>query len=372
MRSADLELTQTTQPTAIATGGSLTTETTLRGVMDISVTADDPTSGVFQAVLQSNGRTVAKQVLDTNGGKCVPYGEASDGTEIFLYQEPCPLGVSSVDVHFDTASLPDGPQQVSILVTDAAGNAAPILSRAVTVENSGAYLIRQHTEEQERALAALGPCNAQCDEHATLRTGNTALKARKPVKRSFAHSGLVLRGQLLSQSGSAMANATVELSEQPRYEHRPVLLARVTTDADGHWRFRVPQGPSRTLTVGYRARLNDPGYATELSFRELVRAGVVLRAPKHTHPGETVNFRGQLLGGHVPKGGVYVTLKIFFERHWREIKVLKTNQRGEFAYAYEFAPIGTATWRFRARVLSFPGYDFLSAASRPVGIQLLP
>jgi hypothetical protein len=373
VRSADIELTQTTQPTAIATGGSLTTETTLRGVVDVSVTADDSTSGVFQAVLQSNGRTVASQILDTNGGKCVPHGEASDGTEIFLYQAPCPLGVSSADVHFDTASLPDGPQQVSVLVTDAAGNAVPILSRAVTVENSGAYLIRQHAEEQERALAARGACNAQCDEHATLRTANTALIARKAISRRFAHSNLALSGQLLSQSGAAMPNATVELSELPRYENaRPLVLARVTTDAKGQWRFRVPRGPSRTLTVGYRARLNDPDYAAKLSFRELVSAGVILRAPKRAHPGEAVHFEGDLLGGYVPRRGVYVSLEIFYARTWREIALLKSNRRGGFGYGYRFAQIGSATYRFRARVPPIPNFPFEGGASRPADIHLVP
>jgi hypothetical protein len=104
MRSADIELTQTTQPTAVVTGGNLTTATTLRGVMDVSITADDPASGIFQAVLQSNGRTIAKQVIDPNAGRCVPHGEASDGTAIFLYEQPCPLDVSSVEVPFDTSS----------------------------------------------------------------------------------------------------------------------------------------------------------------------------------------------------------------------------------------------------------------------------
>jgi hypothetical protein len=142
MRSADIELTQMAPPTAVATGGSLTSAAALRGVMDVSITATDPASGVFQAVLQSNGRTVARQVIDANGGKCLPYGEESDGSEIFLYAQPCPLGVSSVDVPFDTSALPEGPQQMSIVVTDAAGNAVPILSRSVTAENSGAYVIR--------------------------------------------------------------------------------------------------------------------------------------------------------------------------------------------------------------------------------------
>jgi hypothetical protein len=371
MRSADIELTQTTQPTAVATGGSLTTATTLQGTADVSITADDLASGIFQAVLQSNGHTVARQTIDANGGKCVPYGEATDGTEIFLYEQPCPMSVSDVDVSFDTALLPDGPQQVSIFVTDAAGIATPILSRSVTVENSGAYLIRVHAE-QERALAARGACNAQCDEHATMLTANAAL-ARKPFARRFARSGLSLSGQLVNHAGSPMPNATVELSELPAYEHsKLVVLAHTTTDAMGRWRFRVPRGPSRALTVGYRARVNDSAYAARVAFRERVAAGVVLHAPPRTVAGRRVNFEGQLLGGYVPKGGVYVSLEIYYTGTWREIALLHADRQGVFGYGYQFAAIGSATYRFRARVPPLPDYPFRGGASPAVGIHLVP
>ncbi len=372
MRSADIELTQMTQPTAVATSGSLTTATTLRGVMDVSITADDPTSGIFQAVLQSNGRSVAKQIIDANGGKCIPYGEASDGTTIFLYERPCPLGVNNVDVPFDTAALPEGPQQVSIIVTDAAGNAVPILSRSVTVENSGAYLIRAHAEEQEKALAARGACNAQCDEHAKMLTTMAHL-ARKPFARHFARSGLSLSGQLVNHAGAPMPNATVELIELPAYEHsKLVVLGHAPTDAQGRWTFRVPRGPSRTLTVGYRARSNDSRYAASVSFHERVAAGVVLHAPRHTVPGRKVEFEGTLLGGYVPKQGVYVCLELYYAGKWRQISLLHADRLGKFSYGYKFAAVPFVTYEFRARVPPFPNYPFLGGKSPAVGVRLLP
>jgi hypothetical protein len=371
LRSADIELTQTAQPTAVATGGSLTTATTLQGTADVSITADDLSSGVFQAVLQSNGHTVARQTIDANSGRCIPYGEAADGSEIFLYDQPCPFSVSNADVSFDTALLPGGPQQLSIFVTDAAGNATPILSRSVTVENSGAYLIGVRAA-QESALAARGACNGPCDDHAIMHTTNLAL-AHKPFARRFAHSGLSLSGQLVDHTGSPMPNATVELSELPAYEHsKLVVLAHTTTNAMGRWEFRVPRGPSRTLTVGYRARVNDSVYAARVAFRERVDAGVVLRAPPRTVAGRRVNFEGQLLGGYVPKRGVYVSLEIYYAGTWREIALLHADRHGVFDYGYKFAPIGSATYRFRARVPPLPDYPFQGGASPAVGIHLLP
>jgi hypothetical protein len=170
-----------------------------------------------------------------------------------------------------------------------------------------------------------------------------------------------------------MPNATMELTELPAYEHaRRVLLARTTTNAKGQWAFRVPRGPSRILTVGYRARVNDSAHAAQLSLRELVAAAIALHAPKRTVPGRTVNFRGALLGGFVPKRGVYVSLEIYYAGTWREIALLHADRHGRFGYGYKFASIGSATYRFRAHVPPLPGYPFQGGASHPVGIHLLP
>ncbi len=70
LRSADIVLEQSTGPTATATGGSLTSASTVRGVADIEVTASDPASGVFQAILQADGKTVARQIIDADNGTC--------------------------------------------------------------------------------------------------------------------------------------------------------------------------------------------------------------------------------------------------------------------------------------------------------------
>lgn len=61
-----------------------------------------------------------------------------------------PLGVNNVDVSFNSAQLPDGPQQLSVLVSDPAGNTTPILGRSVVVENSGQYLILVQRDRQEQ------------------------------------------------------------------------------------------------------------------------------------------------------------------------------------------------------------------------------
>jgi hypothetical protein len=169
-----------------------------------------------------------------------------------------------------------------------------------------------------------------------------------------------------------MKGALVELRQQASYlGGQNIRLATTTTNAKGDWKFRVPKGPSRTLTVGYRSRSKDPSFAAQLQLQEKVAASVRLAAPKHAHPGRAFAFRGRLTGGYIPHGGALVSLEIYYGDEWREIALLNTTRRGTFVYRYTFAAIGVATYRFRAQVPAIVGYPFAAGASSPVHIHLL-
>ncbi len=61
-------------------------------------------------------------------------GGTTDGLPAFLYTQPCPAAVSA-DVPFDTTALSNGVHHLVVSVTDAAGNAATVLDREITVAN---------------------------------------------------------------------------------------------------------------------------------------------------------------------------------------------------------------------------------------------
>jgi hypothetical protein len=168
-----------------------------------------------------------------------------------------------------------------------------------------------------------------------------------------------------------MRGAVVELDRQASYPGaQTVPVASTTTDAKGGWRLRVPKGPSRALTVGYRSHTEDAAFATQLQYHETVHAGVRLSAPRAAHPGSSFAFRGSLAGGYIPRGGALVSLEIYYGGEWREIALLRTNRRGAFAYGYTFAAIGPATYGFRALLPYTVGYPFAAAASAPAYIHL--
>lgn len=128
---------------------------------------------------------------------------------------------------------------------------------------------------------------------------------------------------------------------------------------------------SRMLTIGYRSRSKDPGYATQLQYHEKVLAPVTLSAPRRVKPGQPLHFHGRLVGGYISPGGVLVSLEIYYGGKWREIALLRTTHRGTLSYPYTFAAVQPATYDFRAVTPSAVVYPFASAGSRTTSIQLL-
>jgi len=343
--AADLVLEQTEGPGANNVSGPLASEQPLRGTSDLIFSATDPGAGIYQAIFTVDGHVVQETVINENGGHCRNVGQTTDGLPAFLYLQPCLKSVTA-DVGFDTTAVSNGTHHLVVSVSDAAGNTATVLDRSIVVQNE------------------LGTCNAECDGDASLHTADAQL-LRGTITRRYANSGLTLTGQLVDHAGVPMPGAMIELRQQASYPGAAnVLVATTTTNAKGGWKLRVPRGPSRLLTVGYRSRSNNPTFATQLQYHETVAAGVQLAAPRRARPGKTFAFRGGLAGGYIPPGGALVSLEIFFGGEWREIALLRTNRRGAFAYRYTFAAIGPATYRFRAQLPHTIGYPFASGASR--------
>jgi hypothetical protein len=357
--AADITLRDEAPPTASAVGGSLATENVLRGPQDVLITASDPGSGVYQAVFQIDGQTVASAVLDNNGGRCENVGETTDGNPAFLYLQPCPAQVNSVDVSFNPALASEGPHDLRVLVSDAAGNTTTILDRQVVIDTSGAYT----------TLLTRGACNGvSCDDHAQLIPG---VRLRASFTRSYRRSALTLTGRLLDHAGAPITGAQVQLLQQPQQAGAAMAqIATATTNTDGDWSFTVSRGPSRLLQVAYFSHLKDTTPAVTLDYRERVRSAVLIHAPRRVRLGRAAVFEGRLLGGLIPTGGEPVQLEIDYLNRWRTIEVLHTNKLGQFAYRYIFTLGAGLTYRFRALVQYSPAYPFLPSASRTVAIHV--
>jgi hypothetical protein len=137
VRSAQLLLRNDAVPGGAGFAGSLL-KSNASGDATLDFTADDPDGpGVFQVTAQIDGRTVYDATPDTEDGSCIPVGtDSTTGALMFDGQQPCPAS-ESVALSIATGGLRDGRHRVVVRVTDAAGNSAVVLSREITIRNSG-------------------------------------------------------------------------------------------------------------------------------------------------------------------------------------------------------------------------------------------
>jgi hypothetical protein len=351
LASARITLEDDTAPNVAVVGGTLTVATELEGEQTLAITGTDTGAGVYQALLQVDGEVAQTTSVESNSGHCENVGQTNDGRRAFLYAVPCALEVNNQFVAFSMAGIPDGPHQLTVQITDAAGNTTTVLNR--------------------RVIVGRGACNGTCSDRAHLATGDARLL--KPITRHYTSSGLTLSGTLREPAGSPVSGAALELLQQASYTGAPLRkVATTMTSAAGAWRFAVPRGPSRTLLVAWRSHALDTGYADQIEYHERIYANVGLAAPRKVQAGVPFDFRGKLAGGYIPPEHSIIQMEIFFLGRWRTIETVRTDAHGRFVYRYTFSPgtAGRQSYRFRALIRYSRGYPFLAATSRPVRVEV--
>ncbi|HXM87197.1 MAG TPA: hypothetical protein VN889_06150 [Solirubrobacteraceae bacterium] len=356
--AADLTLEQAEGPHASNVAGELASAPTLQGSSDVTFDASDPGSGVYEALFSIDGQVVQRTVLDANGGRCRDVGQTTDGTPAFLYVQPC-VGSLSADVSFDTTAVANGTHHLLVSVIDAAGNAAPVLDRTVTIDNPP-------------APGAPGPpngANASAQASLAVRWQGT----RKAQLVSGYGSSHVVSGRLTAPGGAPITGAAVELSATPSVAGaRTISMPSARTDATGRFSVRLSGGgSSRTLRFAYRARVGEPRPAATRTLRLSVHASIALNVSPHlASVGSTIAFRGRLRGGSVPATGKQLVLEARSPGSpWIEFKVVHTDARGRFHASYRFKFAGPADYSFRARSEPEADYPFAAGASNVVAVH---
>ena len=351
--AADLTLEQSAPPTASNVSGELASAPTVRGVSDVAFSASDPGSGVYEAVFNVDGKNVQSTVLNENGGRCRNVGETNDGLAAFLYLQPCPASVSA-DVGFDTAAVSNGQHHLVVSVIDAAGNAATVLDRNVTVENPP---------------PPGGPNGTNASSQATLSVRWTATRGDRLVSR-YDHAETIL-GRLAGTNGVPIAAAQVSVLSRAEYAGaQTAAMTSVRTDSNGRFTLRLPAGsPSRTLRFEYSAQVGSPPVVTKALILS-VRAGVSLSiAPRIAHLGGSIYFSGRLRGGPIPSGGKLLVLEARSPGGaWLEFNVIRSGTRGRFHASYRFKFAGPARYQFRVLCEAEADYPYAAGASRVVTV----
>lgn len=350
--AADLTLEQSAPPSASDVSGELASAPTVGGTSDVAFTASDPGSGVYEAVFSVDGQVVQSTVVDEDGGRCRNVGQTTDGLPAFLYVQPCPASVNA-DVGFDTTRVSNGEHHLVVSVIDAAGNAATVLDRNVTIYNPP---------------PPGGPNGTNASAQATLSVGWAS--ARGARLSSGYGRAQTIAGRLTGAGGVPIGAAQVQVLSTPDYAGARTATASVLTEADGRFALRLPAGSSsRRLRFEYSAAFDAPPVATS-TLTLSVRAGVSLTiAPRTASVGRGIRFSGRLLGGPVPGGGKLLVLEARSPGGaWLEFDVIRSDARGRFHAGYRFKFPGPAEYQFRVLCEAEADYPYATGASNVVGV----
>jgi len=378
--AADLTLEQTAGPSAGGVGGELASAPSISGTSDVTFTATDPGSGVYKVAFSIDGQVVQTAAPDENGGRCKNVGQTTDGLPAFLYLQPCPASVSA-DLGFDTTRVANGTHHLVVSVIDAAGNAAPVLDRNVTIANpippgasalgSGPAGSSGQTSGTNGTAGPTAPNGSNASAQAVLAVSWTATR-RERLSTRYGRAQTIT-GQLTAPGGAPIGGAQIDLVALPSYAGaRSIAMPSPYTGQDGRFAVNLPGGiSSRTLRFAYRSHLGDTLSAATRTLTLSVEAGIALSiSPRTASVGHSIFFRGRLLGGSIPRGGKQLVLEARSPGgSWMEFNVIRADSRGRYRARYRFRFPGPARYQFRVLSEAEAAYPFAPGASNVVGVR---
>ena len=132
--SAALLLSNSSTPAGSGFAGTLLSSPTQGASADLVFTATDPSGpGVYTVGASIDGTSVYSATPNTNNGACASVGTYPGTSALeFGSAQPC-LQSESVTVPVNTANLSPGSHELTVTVTDAAGNTATVLDQYITI-----------------------------------------------------------------------------------------------------------------------------------------------------------------------------------------------------------------------------------------------
>jgi hypothetical protein len=259
----------------------------------------------------------------------------------------------------DTSRFINGAHTIRVEVVDAAGNVGTVYGPAsITVENGSTSAVR-------------GPLNGENASDAARMKVALSGSRGSHVTTSFGRR-LLVQGRLTNEDDHGIGNARVEVVE--RIVGRKSERTFVTrTRQDGSVRLTLPRtASSRTLRLFYRSHVGDANATASATLSLLVRAGLSLAAtPRAVHNGDSVTFRGRLLGRPLPRRGKLVEVQVRFPSGWRTFATVRTGRNGVFRYRYTFRrTLKPTTYQFRVRARQETGYPYETGTSHAVQVRV--
>ncbi len=240
------------------------------------------------------------------------------------------------------------------------------------------------TEGRSTGVVARAASDRTAEARTASKRGTCATKAKKPrakcsAARKHGHvltvaygKAVVLRGELKNTKlrGRPIVGAKVLVYQKVNGAKTYTRIGTATTKAGGRYRYRVRAGASRAIYVAYRgSRILRPA-SSQLSERF---TGRIAMQAGSIWAGSQLIVTGQVKGGHIPPGGVDVTIEyqqVGAPGHGT-LGTVRTTRAGRYRFTQPFSGATRGlVYRLWAVVDKQPKWPYLATASakatRPV------
>jgi hypothetical protein len=331
-------------PQIQAPHGSLFDGPVARGRQSLTAETTDRGGGISEAKVLVNGQP-AGAAISPPCNLAQATNPSVVGT-VAGSPSPCPISFSPTWT-LDTASFPfqDGSNSVQVCASDFASLSAP---------NSACSAAQTVNVDNSCAESPVGGGKSL--------TAQFAGSHGKEITVPFDHSAKI-NGALVNDQGHPITGATICVETQVLGIHRDLLpVATTTTDAHGHFSYKVPAGPNRKVSVGYRHDTFQLGQ--QMRYFAHAKPTVKL-SPSQIRAGGTIQIAGKVPGPYAAGCVVLLEASALHSTEWYQFDRATTNRQGRYHSSFRLdATTRTTTFRIRSVTARQSGFPWAVGHSR--------
>lgn len=361
-------------PTGTAVG--LADGARIVGPIDVQTTAADVGSGVREITLRVDDRVVDRSV---SGGDCTDIDLTNGEPYEYNRMSPCPLE-RSAQLTLSPAELLDGARHdVSVVVTDAAGQETVIGTARVGLAAPPGFFANARFFNPDLDVVSARRLNGMNAGPGTMRlsfvVGRGKHKRLVPRRLVAAGGQAVINGRLINAHGLPIAGARIWRASSSAAGSWQISGRPLTTSSTGRVTGRLPaRMPSRDVRLIYFPYSDSSETVQSPSRRLRVRAATTMHAEQSGYRnGDTMRLSGRITTRPIARRQA-LYLQVIVRGRWRTFDTTRADARGRWKLNYRFTATRQLTmYRFRAVVpASEQPVAWATGYSRPLRVIVTP
>lgn len=342
MLGSAIMLSDETPPTGQATGGDLFSSGETSGTQSLSYSASDGLAGVASVALLVDGSVVA-----TNNSSC-PYDN-------YL---ACPASVTG-SITWNTASVADGPYEIALQVTNAAGDTTLVDDHAIAIDNRAVQEAKEAREAKEalEAKEAKEALEAKQKKEAEVKAAKEAAEGKgakeaqeaKVAKEVAEAKKLKEANEAKEKAGTDGSNGTSGTSGATGTGVNGANGVNGSNGSNGSVAILVPSSDLGSILLGSNAKWVISLRVSPLRVRRYSKiklSGVVSTSPRPGN-GKLVYLQARSVG-IAWKGKGSHRRRVTVYGKWLTFQAFRAKSNGTFSSTYTFKLGGKHVYQFQS------------------------